>query len=106
MKFLYPEQLWTNVHDLEKHIFLLYKNSMNGNSLAGLGVSAVFVFWVIFPKIFKHQVQGICGQVHWLKKPMLAYGKNMSRNNQFSVFLPRKSKIWPKIKICPISLKI
>ena len=37
---------------------------------------------------------------------MLAYGKNMPRNNKFSVFLPRKSKILPKIKICPIALKI
>ena len=32
--------------------------------LAGLGVWTVFVFWVIFSKIFKHQVQDICGQVH------------------------------------------
>ena len=34
-----------------------------------------FAFWVIFSKIFKHHVQGICGQVHWLKKPMFAYVK-------------------------------
>ena len=32
--------------------------------------------------------------------------KNMPRNNQFSVFLPRKGKKLPQIKICPISLKI
>ena len=30
----------------------------------------------------------------------------MPRNNQLSVFLHRKSKILPKIKICPISFKI
>ena len=36
----------------------------NVDLLAGLGVWAVFVFWVIFSKMFKHQVQGICGQVH------------------------------------------
>ena len=46
-------------------------------------------------------MQGICGQVHWHKKPMVAYGKNMPKNNQFSVFLPRKSKILPRKIICP-----
>ena len=59
-----------------------------------------------FFKIFKHQVQGFYHQVHWLKRPMLAYGKNMPGKNKFSGFLPRKSKILPKIKSCPISLKI
>ena len=34
----------------------------------GLGDWANFVFWIIFSKIFKHQVQGICGKVHWLIK--------------------------------------
>ena len=35
-------------------------------------------------------MQGICGQGYWLKKPILAYGKNMPRNNQFSGFLAQK----------------
>ena len=75
--------------------------------MGGLGDWANFVFWVNFSKIFKHRVQGFYHQVHWLKKPMLAYGKNKPRNNQFyGFFLSRKSKILPKIKICPISLKI
>ena len=30
------------------------------------------------------------------KKPMLAYGKNMPRNNQFSVFCPEKIKYHPE----------
>ena len=46
-----------------------------------------FFVGVIFSKNFKHQVQDICGQVHWLKKPMPAYGKDMPRNSQI---LPRK----------------
>ena len=33
-------------------------------AMAGLGDWATFVFWVNFSKIFKHQVQGICSQVH------------------------------------------
>ena len=41
-------------------------------------------------------MQSICGQVHWLKKPVLAYGKNMPRNNQFSVFCPEKIKYYPE----------
>ena len=67
---------------------------------------ANFVFWVIFSKIFKHQVQSICGQVYWLKKSMLAYGKHMPRNNQFSVFSPRKNIIFPRKIICPNFWKI
>ena len=58
-------------------------------------------FLVIFSKIFKHQMQGICDQVHWLKKPMLAYGKHLPRNNQFC-FLPRKNKILPRKKSAQI----
>ena len=46
-------------------------------------------------------MQGICGQVHWLRKPMLAYGKNMPRNNQFSVFWPELIKNYPENKFCP-----
>ena len=57
----------------------------------GLGDWAIsFFFWIIFLKKFKHEVQGICGQVHWLKNPMLAYGKNMPRNNQLSGFFAQK----------------
>ena len=37
---------------------------------------------------------------------MLAYGKNMPRNNQFSVFLPRKNIILPRKTICPNFWKI
>ena len=38
---------------------------------------------------------------------MLAYGKNIPRNNQFSGdFFAQKNKILPKIKICPISLEM
>ena len=73
--------------------------------MAGLGDWGNFVFWVTFSNIFKHQVQGICGQVHWLKKPMLDYGKNMPRNNQFSVFLSEKNKILPRKKNLPTFLK-
>ena len=65
------------------------------------GLGEFCFFWVIFSKNFKHQVQGICGQVHWLKKPMLACGKNMPRNNHFSVFWLRKGKILPRKIICP-----
>ena len=36
---------------------------------------------------------------------MLAYGKNMPRNNQFSVFLPRKGKILPQNKNLPNFVK-
>ena len=75
--------------------------------MGGLGDWANFVFWVIFSKISKHQVHGICGQVHLLKNPMLAYSKNMLRNNQFSgVYLPRKKNILPRKIICPNVWKI
>ena len=65
---------------------------------AEFGVWAVFVFWIIFSKIFKHRVQGFYGQVRCIKKPMLSYGKNMHRNNQFSVYLLRKKNILPRKK--------
>ena len=75
-----------------------------GPSLAGQGDWAYFVFFgVIFSKIFKHQAQGICGQLHQLKKPMLAYGENMPRNNQFFwFFCPEKIKYYPEKKSAQI----
>ena len=36
---------------------------------------------------------------------MLAYGKRLPQNNQFSVFLPTKNKILPKKKNLPKFLK-
>ena len=53
-------------------------------------------------------MQGISGEVQWLKKPMLAYGNNMCKNNQFSVLCPEviknvknyPEKNLPKIKKC------
>ena len=60
-------------------------------------------------------MQVICFQVHWLKKSMLACGKNMPKNNQFSIFCPEKinitqkksaqisRKFTQKIKICPVT---
>ena len=74
--------------------------------MAGLGDWANFVFFITCSENFKHQVQGIYGQVHWLKKPMLAYGKRLPRNNQFSVFCPKKIKYYPENKICPNFWKI
>ena len=56
-------------------------------------------FWVNFSEILKHEVQGISGKVQWLKKPMLAYGKDMSKNNHFSVLCPEL------IKNCPEKVK-
>ena len=38
-------------------------------------------FRVNFSEILKLEVQDISGEVQWLKKPMLAYGKNMPKNN-------------------------
>ena len=81
-----------------------HSTRLSKTKLAGLGDWVNFVFWVIFSKIFNLQI--ISGQVHWLKKPMLAYGKNMPRNNQFSGFLPRKNYILPRKKICPNFWKI
>ena len=43
-------------------------------------------------------MQGICGQVNWLKKPMLAYGKSLPRNNEFSLFCPEKMQYYPEKK--------
>ena len=67
--------------------FKMEKLNQRGDSVTGQ------IFWggVIFLKMFKNQVQGICGQVHWLKKPMLACGKNLPRNNQFSVLAQKKN---------------
>ena len=86
-------------------------------TLGRFGDWANFVFWVSFSKILKLRVQGFYHQVHWLKKPILAYGINMPRNNQISVFLPRKRKsitqnknlpnffknLPQKYKICPVA---
>ena len=36
-------------------------------SQTGLGVWAIFVFWLNFQKNFKHQVQGFYHQVYWQK---------------------------------------
>ena len=41
-----------------------FHNALVFLRLGGLGAWANFVFWVIFSQILKHQVQGICGQVH------------------------------------------
>ena len=65
--------------------------------MAGLHVLGTFFSgWVNFSEILKHEVQGISAEVQWLKKTMLAYGKNMHKNNQFSVLCPELIKNCPK----------
>ena len=74
--------------------------------MAGLHVLGDF-FWVNFSEILKHEVQGISGRVQWLKKPMLAYGKNMPKNNQFSVLCKEKVKnTCPKLRNFYLDKKI
>ena len=67
--------------------------------MAGLQVLGNLFFWVVFSEILKHEVQDISGKVQWLKKAMLAYGKTMPKNNQFSVLCPEL------IKHCPEKVK-
>ena len=87
-------------------IGLFEESDKNLDRLSGLTTDRK-VFGVNFTKILKQQVHIICGQVHLLKNAMLAYGKNMPRNNQFSVFYPEMvkncpEKNLPKIeKMCP-----
>ena len=45
-------------------------------------------FRVNFSEILKLEVQDISGEGQWLKRPMLAYGKNMPKNNSVSVLCP------------------
>ena len=66
--------------------------------MAGLHVLDKNFFWVNFSEILKHEVQGISGEVQRLKTPMLAYSKNMSKNNQFSALCPELIKNCPEKK--------
>ena len=96
-----PAYLSVTVAFFLHFLFKIIEKTLATPSLGELGDWAIFVGGEFFFKKFKHQVQGICGQVHWLKSQGWPMVKICPEIINFSGFWPRINKILPRKKICP-----
>ena len=95
--------------------FFLVASDLSLGGGGGFGDCANFGFRVIFQKNFKHQVQGICGQVHRLFLKSFGGHESFLWGHWYPCFgllvtstlgfkakcTDLKNQYWPMVKICP-----